>query len=114
VTAGDDVILSSNGALDGVSHTEGTAEVVVPNDGIYKIDYGINSIVGFSAYIVLAVNGTPVPSTNIPIGFNGNSGAVILILNAGDVITIRNNSESNIILTTEPEVSAQLNIIQIA
>lgn len=114
VTAGNDVPFSSNGALSEVSHAEGLAEVVIPNDGTYKIDYAVNSIVGFSANIVLAVNGALVPSTNIPIGFNGNSGTAILILKAGDIITIRNNSELNIILATEPEISAQLNIIQIA
>ena len=114
LVGGADVAFSSNGTLNGVTHTAGTAGVTVPNTGIYEISYTINSLTASGAAIALTVNGTVVASTNISIGDSGGSGTAILNLNAGDVITLRNNSANVIMLVSPPAISSQLNILQLS
>ncbi|KPU44151.1 collagen triple helix repeat (20 copies) [Oxobacter pfennigii] len=109
-----DIPLNGNGPLMGVSHIEGDTIVNIHSSGSYQIHYCVNADVGFGTSLALTVNGTVVPSTRIPMGFTCAWGIAILNLMAGDAITLRNDSSSSMVLASEPNVSAQLNLIQIA
>jgi hypothetical protein len=113
VSGNTDIAFNSNGALSGVTHTAGATTVTVPNTGIYQIDYGVNIQAGFGSAVAIAVNGIPVPSTNIPVGVSGAAGTVILSLNAGDVLTLRNNTVNQIVLSPSPSIGALLRVIQL-
>ena len=96
--------------------TVGTAQVTVPNTGIYHIYYGVNITAGVGASIAIAVNGTVDASTNINllVATGEISGDVELALTAADVLTLRNNSAVATTLDATPGVGAQMTIIQIA
>lgn len=112
VNAGADIPLSSNGLLNRVIHTEGATTITVPDTGTYLINYSLSANVDFGSSVALAVNGTADLSTKLPVTFN-SSGSAILNLNEGDVITLRNDSDSAIILAASPNISAQLSFIKI-
>ena len=112
LNAGADIPFSSNGPLNRVIHTEGATTVTVPDTGAYLINYGLSANVDFGSSVALAVNGTADPSTKLPVTFN-SSGSAILNLDEGDIITLRNDSDSAIILAASPNINAQLTLIQI-
>jgi spore coat protein U-like protein len=112
LNAGADIPFSSNGPLNRVIHTEGATTVTVPDTGTYLINYGLSANVDFGSSVALAVNGTADPSTKLPVTFN-SSGSAILNLDEGDIITLRNDSDSAIILAASPNINAQLTLIQI-
>ena len=117
VAAGADVPFSNNGPLSGVTHTETTTDVVVPSTGTYQIDYGVNLVGGAAmAAIAIAVNGTPVPSTNIsaPTSNDNLMGTAMLVLAASDVLSLQNTGALPFTVDQDPNIGAQLNIIQIA
>lgn len=88
VPVGTDLLWSGNGPMNGVSHTAGTASVVVTNAGTYKMTFGINTSANNPQFWGVAVNGTVVQH----FGCAGQTlfGATQLTLAAGDVVTIRN------------------------
>ena len=112
VVGGADVPFSNNGLLTGVTHTAGTTTVTVGSTGKYKIEYGVSTTAGIGAAIAIAVNGTVKASTTLPLlGATGQVvGTAILDLEAGDVLTLRNNSATPITLTLAPSVGSQLNL----
>jgi len=114
VAAGTDVTLSSNGPLSGVTHTAGTAPVVVPLDGTYQIYYGVNITAGVGAAIAIAVNGVVDASTNVNLltATGETSGDVMLTLAGGDSLTLRNNSGATPFTTdASTGVGAQFDVI---
>lgn len=112
MNAGADIPFSNNGPLNRVTHTEGTATITIPQTGTYLINYGLSANVDFASSVALTVNGAVDLSTKLPVTFN-SSGSAILNLNEGDIITLRNDSASAIVLSSSPNISARLNFIQI-
>lgn len=112
VLGGADIPFSKNGPLDGFMHTPGTTAVIVSETGVYKIAYNVTTTDGVGSDLALAVNGVVDISTNTPV--LQNEGVVAknesLSLTAGDVITIRNNSETPLTLALAPVAGAQLSI----
>ena len=115
VLGGTDVPFSNNGPLSGVTHIAGTTTVTVPTNGVYQVDYFVNIATGVNSSIALAVNSTVDASTSIDVLLTtgGINGTAILSLNAGDIITLRNNSAVAFTMGLAPGIGAQLNIIQL-
>ena len=115
VVGGADVPFSNNGPLTSVIHTPGTTTITVLNSGTYKIDYSVDIMAGVGSAIAIAINGTVDASTNRSalVATGLVSGTAMLILAAGDVLTLRNNSAVPFTLNLAPSVSAQFNLIQL-
>lgn len=79
--------------------------VEVPSTGDYQITYSVNP--SGAALLTLAANGTLIPNTAFgdSISFGVIFGNVIVSLDAGDVVTIRNNTTSTI-ATSLPGITA--------
>ena len=115
VVGGTDVPFSNNGPLNGVLHDPGTTTFTVTETGTYLINYDVNITDGIGSAITIAVNGTVDASTPIPALVNTGklSGSAVLTLAAGDVITLHNNSATPFVMTLNPGVGAQVNIIKV-
>ncbi|OPX46057.1 hypothetical protein CLHUN_05320 [Ruminiclostridium hungatei] len=114
ILGGTNIPFSNNGPLvGGITHTAGATTIVVPTTGNYQIIYGASFTAGIGAAIAIAVNGTVNAATSVSalVATGEISGNTILPLNAGDSITLRNNSLIAITLTIAPNVSAQLDIL---
>ncbi|WP_139356815.1 collagen-like protein, partial [Clostridium beijerinckii] len=112
VVGGADVPFSNNGPLSGITHTPGTTTITVASAGTYEINYGVSITAGVGAQIAIAVNGTVDASTPITalVATGELFGSAILTLAAGDVITLRNNSATPLVMTLAPGVGSQLTI----
>jgi hypothetical protein len=112
VVGGADVPFSNNGPLSNVTHTAGTTTVTISTSGTYEVSYSVSITAGIGSQIAVAVNGTVNPSTPIStLVATGNvSGRAILVLAAGDVLTLRNNSATPMTMTLAPGVGAQMNV----
>nr|WP_243112492.1 MULTISPECIES: hypothetical protein [Acutalibacteraceae] len=99
--------------MSGVTHTAGATTVTVPADGSYQINYGISITAGLGSSIVIEVNGTPDPSTQISalVTTGELSGTATLTLATGDSLTLVNNSAVGLTLSLAPNVGAQFDII---
>ena len=95
-----------------ISHTSGSSEISINQDGIYQISYsltGVGDEVGrFNFNAILSVNGMPLNNTlnEGPVinasNFNNRqtlTATVILRLNAGDVLQLNGLSQENITYT---------------
>ncbi|WP_411680361.1 DNRLRE domain-containing protein [Clostridium thailandense] len=115
VVGGADVPFSNSGPLSGISHTPGTTTITVVSIGVYQVNYNLSVTAGVGAQMAIAVNGTVDASTPITalVATGEISGSAILVLAAGDVITLRNNSATPLVLTLAPGVGAQLTIMKL-
>jgi len=106
------VPFSNNGPLEGVSHTAGTTTFIVPATGVYRVDFDLSYTAGVGSALAIAVNGTVDSSTNVDVltATGEVSGQSMLVLAAGDVITLRNNSAVPITTDEAPGVGASLAI----
>ncbi len=89
------VIFDSNGVLTaGISHTSGTAEITLANQGIYEIGFSISG--AEPNQFALFVNGVVVPGSifGSGAGTQQTHGQVILALTANSVITLVNHSSA--------------------
>jgi hypothetical protein len=113
VVGGADVPFSNNGPLAGVTHTAGTTTITVPTAGTYQIDYYISITAGVGSQIAIAVNGTVNASTPVTalVAVGEISGTAMITLAAGDVLTLRNNSATPLVMTLAPGVGSQFNAI---
>ena len=97
---------------DALSHTQGSSEIMINEDGIYQISYsltGVGQDIGrFNFSAILLVNATPVDNTlnEGPVinasNFNNRqtlTATVIIRLNAGDVLQLGALSQENITYT---------------
>ena len=95
-----------------LSHTPGSSEIMINEDGIYQISYsltGVGDDIGrFNFNAILSVNGTPLSDTlnEGPVinasNFNNretHTATVILRLNAGEVLQLNGLSQENITYT---------------
>lgn len=106
VTLGNAVSFSSNGLLSsGITHNPGSSFIFINVAGVYKIEYGTTSVqeCTFSVYqngvsVAGSRNGTSGPTTTAspPPTTAGvqNNGAVIINVNAGDVIQLNNTGST--------------------
>jgi hypothetical protein len=110
VVGGADVPFSNNGPLAGISHTPSLTTITVTAAGKYKISYNISITAGVGAQMAIAVNGMVDASTPITalVATGQISNTAILTLAAGDVITLRNNSATPLVMTLAPGVGASL------
>lgn len=114
IAGGENIVLSNNGPLSGITHTANTATMTVPTTGNYLVHYSISTTGGVGAQLAVAVNGSVKPSTPVNVLATGNlSGSAILLLTAGDVLTLRNNSSTALTLALSPAVGAQCNIMKL-
>ena len=113
MVGGADVPFSNNGPLVGITHTPGLTTITVPSAGDYEIIYNVSITAGVGSAIAIAVNGTVQPSTQITalVATGEIGGNTILTLAAGDVITLRNNSATPLVMTLAPGVGAQMDIL---
>ncbi len=97
---------------DALSHTQGSSEIMINEDGIYQISYsltGVGQDIGrFNFSAILLVNATPVDNTlnEGPVinatNFNNRqtlTATVILKLSAGDMLQLGALSQENISYT---------------
>jgi hypothetical protein len=92
-----DVLFDTNGPLSsGFTHTPGTSQITVLNAGTYYIIFSVSGVE--SNQFAIFVNGvatSPVTIYGSGAGTQQNVGFGTLVLNAGDVITLRNHSSAS-------------------
>ncbi len=89
------VTFDSNGVLSaGIIHAPGSAAITVVNSGTYKIAFSVSGVE--PSQIGLFVNGAPATGTvyGSGAGTQQNNGQAILVLGAGDVLTVLNHSSA--------------------
>jgi hypothetical protein len=112
VVGGADIPFSNTGPANNVTHVPGTTTIVISNTGQYEVNYQVSITAGIGSALAIAVNGVVDASTvvNTLVATGIVSGKAIITLNAGDVITLRNNSLVALTLGLAPAVSGQLTI----
>lgn len=120
--ANDPVTFNTNGVITPagfVTHVPGTAPITINQRGTYQITYEVFAFGTFSYAFALFNDDSQILGSN----YGGNnakvttSGQVITILNAGDVLTLRALSVTNLFNITSagiPVISASIIIDKIA
>jgi hypothetical protein len=114
------VVFDSNGPLSGVTHTAGTDTITVVSAGTYSITFSVSGTE--PNQFALFINGAPNTSTvyGSGAGTQQNTGQAILVLGAGDIITLVNHSSAaavtlaSVVGGTQANVSASVLIERIA
>jgi BclA C-terminal domain len=89
------VKFDTNGILTaGITHTAGTAGIMISNTGDYLITFSISAVE--PNQFALFINGTQVPGDvyGSGAGTQQNHGQTIVTLAGGDVLTLRNHSSA--------------------
>jgi hypothetical protein len=89
------VTFDSNGVRTaGITHAAGAAGITVANAGAYKVTFSVSATE--PNQMSLFVNGVVVPGTTYGsgAGTQQNTGQAILMLAAGDVLTVVNHSSA--------------------
>ncbi|MEO7272471.1 MAG: collagen-like protein, partial [Vicinamibacterales bacterium] len=90
-----DITFDSNGLVtDGVSHSPGSSTTVITNAGVYEIGFSVSGVE--PNQFAIFINGTSVDASihGSGAGTQQNNGHVLVVLSAGDVITLRNHSSA--------------------
>jgi hypothetical protein len=120
VAVGGSVLFDSNGPLSlGITHTAGTAAVVLASAGIYRFTFTVSGTA--ANQFTLFVNGIADTSTTYGTGVGNtpNVGQAIITVPAAAAITLRNFTSAGAITLpttlggTEPNVNASLIIEQL-
>ena len=84
------VVFDSTGAISGILHTNGTAEIVIRNSGTYLISYSISGTGPnqFALFVNRVVLSQSVYGSGA--GTQQNNGQVIVRLRAEDIVTLVN------------------------
>ena len=84
------VVFDSTGAISGMLHTDGNAEIVIRNSGIYLISYSISGTGPnqFALFVNRVVLSQSVYGSGA--GTQQNNGQVIVRLRAEDIVTLVN------------------------
>lgn len=90
-----DLTFSSNGYLTGISHVPGSDLIFFEVSGTYKIMFSVSAVE--LNQFALFINGIPVPGGLYGSGggTQQNNGMLIVSINAGDIITLRNHSSNS-------------------
>jgi hypothetical protein len=111
----------SNGVMTaGITHVPGNAGIGLVNAGTYKLTFSVSGVQG--SQMALFVNGAVASGTTYGsgAGTQQNTGQAILILGAGDVLTVRNHSSAAAVTLqtlaggTQTNVNASIVIEKIA
>ena len=89
------VTFDSNGVITpGITHAAGAAEIGFVNAGTYKVTFSISGVE--PNQMTLFVNGAEVPGTTYGsgAGTQQNTGQAIVVLDAGDALTVNNHSSA--------------------
>jgi hypothetical protein len=109
------VVFDSNGVLTSAfSHTLGTSDVTVNEDGVYDIEFAVSGTE--PNQFALFLDGLPVPGSifGSGAGTQQNNGHVILPIPAGSVLTLRNHTSAaavglaSVVGGTQANVNASL------
>ena len=114
------ILFSTNGPLSGVTHAPGDDEIVVTDAGTYEVNFSVSGVE--PNQFTIFVNGVPDTSTvyGSGAGTQQNTGQSILVLGAGDVITLVNHtSAAGVTLQTlaggtQTNVNASVQIVRLA
>lgn len=109
-----DVSFDTNGVSSGITHTAGTAAIVIVSAGTYNISFSVSSTA--PNQFALYLNGSPVAGGTYGSGSGTqqNNGSVILSLLPGDIVTLRNHSSTGAVTLqtlaggTQPNVNASV------
>ena len=86
----DAVVFSANGDISGaVTHTAGTAEIVIVRTGVYLVNYVVNGERDGSQF-TLYRNGAPITATTYNTEGGNLYGQFIISAQPGDVLTLVN------------------------
>ena len=111
VVGGADVPFGGSSNLgSGIDHTDGTTTFTVSNAGRYRISAAVDITAGIGSAIAVAVNGTPVASTDVAalVAVGQVTTESVVTLAAGDVVTLRDNSAIPFVMALAPGVGASL------
>ena len=88
------ILFDANGPLSGVTHVPGSASITVTNAGTYGITFSVSGTE--PNQFALFVNGAPnAPSVyGSGAGTQQNTGQTLVVLSAGDVLTIVNHTST--------------------
>ncbi len=100
INPGNAILFDSNGPMSlSITHTTGTSDIVINNDGVYLINFLTQGL--FASSFVLFVNNVAVPGgsyesiPDVADKLGKEYGQLIINAKAGDVITLRNYSPAN-------------------
>jgi len=84
----------------------------VQTAGRYEIAYSVNITDGLNSAVALTVNGFVFPNSSVPMltAAGQLSGRLVLILDAGEMIGLRNDGPCDISLAISPLVGAQITV----
>lgn len=104
------IVFDSNGPLNGVTHTPGSPSIVVTNAGTYGITFSVSGTEPnqFAVFVNGAPNASSVYGSGA--GTQQNTGQTILVLAAGDVLSIRNHSSAAAVTLASLVGGTQLNV----
>jgi hypothetical protein len=89
------VTFDSNGlGTPGITHAPGSSEIALADPGDYKVTFSVSGTE--PCQFALFVNGVAVPESvyGSGAGTQQNNGQVILAINAGDVVSLRNHTSA--------------------
>jgi hypothetical protein len=116
-----DITFSTNGVLTaGITHAPGTAGIQIVNAGTYKIAFSVSGVE--PSQMAVFENGGFVAGTvyGSGAGTQQNNGQAIIVIAAGDVLTIRNHSSAAAVTLqtlaggTQTNVNASVTIEKLA
>ena len=112
VTSGSDIPFNTNGAISGITHSAGSSTFTVSTAGRYEIVFSANITDGLNSALAVAVNGSVVSGSSVPLLTSSGtlSGRVVLILDAGDSVGLRNEGQCDMSLAISPLVGAQVTV----
>lgn len=114
------ILFDTNGPLNGITHTAGSAAINIVSAGTYLINFSVSGTQ--PNQFAISVNGAPNLSTiyGSGAGTQQNDGQAILVLQAGDVVNVINHTSSGGIGLATPiggtaaSINASIVILRIA
>ncbi len=105
-----DVAFDSNGVISGFVHAQLNSAVITSNTGVYDISWIVACVQ--PNQFALFVNGGPVAGGVFGSGpgTQQNNGEVIVVLSAGDVLTLRNHSSISMVMLQPLAGGTQSNV----
>lgn len=114
------VLFDSNGPLSGVTHAPGSPSITITSAGTYQVNTSVSGTE--PNQFAIFINGAPAPETvyGSGAGTQQNNGQSILVLGAGDVLTLVNHTSAaavtlaSVVGGTQANVSASVVIVRLA
>jgi len=107
-----DIVFSSNGVLSpGIAHSPGTSAIEVVTAGTYKVSFSVSGVE--PNQMALFVNDAVVVPGSVygsGAGTQPNTGQTMIVLGAGDVLTLRNHSSAAAVILQTLAGGTQTNV----